>query len=715
MKSILRFSLFAISIILLSNLAAQDKQLTFKDAAYLNPDIRPQSLKKLKWMGASDNFAFVYKNKLVKINAASQKADTILNLEDINTQLKDLDIKESKRFPGISFIDENSFRFSHENKLLLFDIKTKNLQQLNSYRDDAENIDIETNTFNVAYTIDNNLFVSVNGSEIGITDDTDDGIVNGQAVHRREFGIEKGTFWSPKGSYLAFYHKDETMVKDYPLVNIDTRIAEVENTKYPMAGETSHHVMVGIYNLENGKTIFLKTGEPAEQYLTNISWGPEEKFIYVAVLNRDQNHMKLNSYNAVTGEFVKTLFEENNDKYVEPDHGMFFLTSNPKQFLWMSEKDGYDHLYLYEVSGKMIKQLTKGEWVVKDFLGYDNKGSKAYFTGTQDSPLERQIYTVSLKNGEVTKLSSGKGTHKAVFSNDKKYFIDVYSSFTEDVCRKYSLVSAKGKTLNILLDAPDPMKDYKLGETSLINLKSSDNKDLYCRLIKPSNFDPDKKYPVFIYVYGGPHAQLVTDSWLAGGGLFLNLMGQRGYVIFTMDNRGSANRGRDFEQAIFRDIGTVETEDQMKGVEYLKSLDYVDPDRIGVDGWSYGGFMTISLLTRYPDVFKVGVAGGPVIDWKYYEVMYGERYMDTPQDNPDGYENSSLLNRAKDLRSKLLIIHGTVDPTVVWQNSLDFVKRCVKEGVQLDYFVYPGHEHNVRGKDRAHLYEKIFNYFDDYL
>ena len=345
MKTIIKSFIFAICFILFSNLSSQEKQLTFKDAAYLNPDIRPKSLKQLKWMGVTDNFAFVYKNKLVKINAASQKADTILDLKDINTQLKDLDIKESKRFPGISFIDENSFRFSHENKLLLFDIKTKNLQQLNSYRDDAENIDIETNTFNVAYTIDNNLFVSVNGSEIGITDDTDDGIVDGQAVHRREFGIEKGTFWSPKGSYLAFYYKDETMVKDYPLVNIDTRIAEVKNTKYPMAGETSHHVMVGIYNLENGKTIFLKTGEPAEQYLTNISWGPEEKFIYVAVLNRDQNHMKLNSYNAVTGEFVKTLFEENNDKYVEPEHGMFFLTSNPEQFLWMSEKDGYENLY----------------------------------------------------------------------------------------------------------------------------------------------------------------------------------------------------------------------------------------------------------------------------------------------------------------------------------------------------------------------------------
>ncbi len=715
MKEIIRTILLAVSLLLILNLSAQDKQLTFKDAAYMNPDVRPKSLSQLQWMGASENFAFVHKNRLVKINAASQKTDTILNLKDINAQLKDLEIKELKRFPKVSFIDDNTFRFSSDNKILSFNVENKNLQQLNSYGEDAENIDIETNTFNIAYTIDNNLYVSVNEAEIGVTDDTEEGIVNGQEVHRREFGIEKGTFWSPKGNYLAFYRKDETMVADYPLVNIDNRIAEVENSKYPMAGEKSHHVTIGLFNPASGKTIFLKTGKPEEQYLTNISWGPGEKLIYVAVLNRDQNHMKLNSYDVMTGEFVKTLFEERDDKYVEPEHGMYFVNSNPNQFLWMSERDGYDHLYLYDISGDLIKQLTKGDWVVKDFLGFDTKGSKACFTATKDSPLERQVYTVNLNNGKITKLSSGQGSHKAVFNADKKYFIDVYSSFTADVCRRYSIITAKGKTLDIILDAPDPMKDYQLGETSLLTLKSSDNKDLYCRLIKPSNFDPSKKYPVFIYVYGGPHAQLVTDAWLAGGGLFLNLIAQKGYVVFTLDNRGSANRGRDFEQAIFRDIGTVETEDQMKGVEYLKSLDYVDTDRIGVNGWSYGGFMTISLLTRYPDVFKVGVAGGPVIDWKYYEVMYGERYMDTPQDNPEGYENSSLLNRAQDLQSKLLIIHGAVDPTVVWQNSLDFVKKCVDEGVQVDYMVYPQHKHNVRGKDRIHLYEKIFNYFEDYL
>lgn len=715
MKDLLKPLILSIFIVLTLNISAQDKQLTFKDAAYLNKDVFPESIKQLQWMGESDNFVHVDMDKLVKTSAASLKTDTLISLEEIKSKLKEFDTEEIKKFPSITFTDENNFSFKYENTLWLFNIAEKKLQKLNSYNEHAENLDIDKNTNNIAYTIDNNLFISVNGAEIGITDDTDKGIVNGQEVHRREFGIEKGTFWSPKGNYLAFYRKDETMVTDYPLVDIDKRIAEVENTKYPMAGEKSHHVTIGIYNIEKGETIFLKTGEPADQYLTNISWGPDEKQIYVAVLNRDQNHMKLNSYNAKTGDFVKTLFEEKDDKYVEPEHGMWFVNSKPDQFVWMSERDGYDHLYLYDISGELIRQLTKGKWVVTDFMGLDDNGRNAYFTGTMDSPIERQVYSVSLKSGKITKLTNGKGTHKALFSADKKYFIDNYSSFSENVVQRYSLVDGKGKIIKVLLDSDDPLKDYNLGETTIFTIKSEDNTELYCRLIKPAGFDPSKKYPVFIYVYGGPHAQLIDDSWLAGAGLYLNMIAQKGYVVFTLDNRGSANRGREFEQAIFRDIGTVETADQMKGVEYLKSLDYVDAERMGVNGWSYGGFITISLLTRYPDVFKVGVAGGPVIDWKYYEVMYGERYMDTPQDNPEGYENSSLLNRAKDLKSKLLIIHGTMDPTVVWQNSLTFLKKCIDEGIQVDYMVYPGHEHNVRGKDRAHLYEKMFNYFEDYL
>jgi dipeptidyl-peptidase-4 len=251
---------------------------------------------------------------------------------------------------------------------------------------------------------------------------------------------------------------------------------------------------------------------------------------------------------------------------------------------------------------------------------------------------------------------------------------------------------------------------------SVFTIKAADDKtDLYCRLIKPLNFDPSKKYPAIVYVYGGPHAQLVEDSWLGGTSLWDFYMAQKGYVIFTVDNRGSSNRGLEFENIIHRNLGITEMEDQLKGIEYLKNLGYVDMDRIGVTGWSYGGFMTISLMTHYPEVFKVGVAGGPVIDWKYYEVMYGERYMDTPDENPDGYEKTSLLNYAKELKGRLLIIHGAIDNTVVWQHSLTFLEECIKNKILVDYFVYPRHEHNVSGIDRLHLMRKITQYFDDYL
>jgi dipeptidyl-peptidase-4 len=559
----------------------------------------------------------------------------------------------------------------------------------------------------------NNLYYAVGGKIKQITFDEGPGIVNGQTVHRNEFGISKGIFWAPTGDKLAFYRKDESMVTDYPLVNIDTRIAEIENTKYPMAGMTSEQVTLGVYNLADGSTVFMQTGEPKEQYLTSVSWGPDGNYIYIGLLNRDQNHLKLNKYNTSSGEFVATLFEEIHPKYVEPEDPMYFNPENKDEFIWVSERDGYNHLYLHSTTdGALLHQLTEGPWVVTDFLGFFGD-RKVYFLGTKESPLEQNIYSVDLKTYEITRISPDHGTHNAFISKNGKFILDAYSS--TDVSREYKLLDHKGKVVRILQEDRNPLADYALGEMSIFTIKSENDSDLYCRMIKPVGFDASKKYPVFIYVYGGPHAQLISDSWLGGARLFLYYMAQKGFVVFTLDNHGTANRGRDFEQSIFRNLGSIEVHDQMLGVEYLKSLPFVDPDRMGVDGWSYGGFMIISMMLKNPGVFKVGVAGGPVIDWKYYEVMYGERYMGTPQSNPEGYKNSSLLNYVDDLQGKLMIIHGTSDPVVMWQNSLQFLKKAIEANKQIDYFVYPGHGHNVRGVDRSHLYEKISNYFIDNL
>ena len=702
-----------VAVILPVLLLSQNKQLTLEDAVYMNPDVFPQRMDQLQWMGESDEFTYVKNNELLKSRANSKDFQVVAKLDDLNAGLTDLGEDSVKRFPRINYLDESKCRFTHKNNLYTYNVITRNLEKVNELPGEAENKDVCDETFNIAYTIDNNLYMAKGGDQIQVTDDENGGIVNGQEVHRREFGIHTGTFWSPKGKYLAFYRKDETMVTDYPLVDIEPRIAEVKNTKYPMAGMESHHVRLGVYDPETDQTIFMKTGEPKDQYLTCVTWDPSEQFIYIALLNRDQNHVKLNKYDVTTGELVKTLFEEKNDKYVEPEHPLFFPESLPGRFLWFSKRHDHQHLYLYDTDGNLIQPVTRGDWSVLDYLGTDKKGKKVFFTATKESPIQENIYCVELKNGNITRISPDHGTHKGMVSHSGEYIIDVYSS--TDVAREYKMLNEKGKEVYTLLENEDPLKDYNLGEMEIFTIKAADSTDLYCRLIKPADFEEGKKYPVFFYVYGGPHSQLVSDSWLGAAGLFQNYMAQQGYVVFTMDNRGTTNRGLEFEQAIFRNLGTIEVADQMEGVNYLKSLDFVDPDRIGIDGWSYGGFLTISMIMKHPGVFKAACAGGPVIDWKWYEVMYGERYMDTPESNPEGYQNASLLNYVDSLNTDLLILQGTMDPVVVWQNSLSFIQACVDKGKQVEYFVYPGHEHNVRGKDRVHMYEKIRMFFDERL
>ncbi|MCF8299225.1 MAG: S9 family peptidase [Saprospiraceae bacterium] len=710
MKKLNLILIFA--LICLTTSFAQKKLLQIDDAMK-NASVYPASMNQIQWMGETDYFTFVEKNNLYQRKASQSSDKKVYKLEEINKALNEYDLEALKRFPQINWVENNAFLFDYQNNIFIYNVDSKVLKKANSYPEKAEGVEIADHTNFIAYTKENNLFISINGEEIAVTNDENTGIKNGQTVHRSEFGIEDGIFWSPSGKLLAFYRKDETIVTDYPLVDIESRVASLENTKYPMAGETNEEVTVGIYYPESKKTIFLKTGEPKTQYLTNVTWSPDEKQIYIAVLNRDQNHMKLNVYDSQNGDFIKTLFEEKNERYVEPEHGPIFLPENNDKFLWYSERDGWNHLYLYNTKGELIKQLTKGNWLVTDFLGFDKGDENAYFMSTIASPIEDHLCSVNLKSSKINKITSKTGTHNILLSVDKKYAIDIYSSTT--VAREYLLLDNKGKVIQTLQENVDPLKDYNLGKTEIFTIKAEDGTELYCRMIKPMNFDAKKKYPVLVYVYGGPHAQMITDSWLGGAGLWLNYMAQQGYLIWTLDNRGSANRGFEFESCIHRNLGTLEVEDQMAGVEYLKTLPYVDAKRIGVDGWSYGGFMTISLMLKNPGVFKVGCAGGPVIDWKWYEIMYGERYMDTPQDNPDGYKNASLLNYVDKLDGRLLLIHGTMDPTVVWQNSLAFIKKCVDEEKLVDYFVYPGHEHNVRGMDRVHLWRKIEQYFDDNL
>ena len=699
---------------------AQDKkELTFKDAVLKGySSLSPERLNQLQWVKNDDSYTYCYKKAkkqyLLIGSVNSMIEDTLLNLADLNKIMLLPDTVALKSFPAIKWLDKSDFYVNYKNTFYKINVPAKTANRICDYPANGENTDFEETKFNLAYTVDNNLFISTSdGRTLKVTDDSDKGIVNGQIVHRNEFGINKGIFWSPNGNYLAYYRKDETMVTDYPIININERPAKVKMIKYPMAGMTSHEVTLGVYNMATGKSVFLKTGEPKDHYLTCITWDPSEKFIYVATLNRDQNHMWLNKYNSQTGEFVKTLFEETDEKYVEPDHTLVFLKESPDKFIWFSERDGYRHVYLYNTEGKLIRQLTKGKWVVLDVLDVDEKKDQLFVWGTGENPTEKHIYRVNMNNGQYKRLSKESGTHFALVSNLNHYIIDVFSNLNTP--RTYKLLDENGKNVKQIFKASNPLNDYKIGNCDIFTINAADNSPLWCRMIKPSEFNKNKKYPVLVYVYNGPRVQLVTNSWLGGSPLWMYYFAEQGYIIFTVDGRGSENRGRDFGQITFRHLGKYEIEDQLKGVEYLKSIPFIDSDKMAVHGWSYGGFMTTSLMVKTPGTFKVGVAGGPVIDWKFYEVMYTERYMDTPKSNPEGYKEASLLNYVDNLKGKLLTIHGTADDVVVMQHNLAFIKKCIDHGIQTDFFVYPGHHHNVRGKDRYHLMQKVLQYIQDNL
>ena len=563
---------------------------------------------------------------------------------------------------------------------------------------------------------DHQLYVrTADDHERQLTTDGSREIVYGESVHRNEFGINEGLFWSPDGQRLAFYRMDQSMVTDYPQVDIFPLEATYEPDKYPMAGMTSHKVTVGIYDIQTQKTIYLQAGDPTDRYFTNIAWSPDNKTVYMFELNRGQNDCRLVSYNAQTGERIAELYRETSDKYVEPMNPIQFLPWDDTKFVLQSQKDGYNHLYLFNIEGKELKQLTKGPWVVIELCGFNKKAQSIIYTSNEKNPLQNNIYAVSVKTGKRTLLDEGIGCVQSVsLSNSGERLYERYSA--PEVPRVIKAIStANGKGYE-LLRADDPWKGYQQPIFETGSIKAADGTtDLYYRMVKPHDFNPAKKYPTVVYVYGGPHAHIVDASWHWYSRPWETYMAQKGYVLFILDNRGSERRGQAFEQATFHQLGQIEMQDQMKGVDYLRTLPYVDMDRLGVHGWSFGGFMTISLMTNYPDVFKVGVAGGPVIDWKWYEVMYGERYMGTPENNPEGYEKCSLIPKAKNLKGKLQIITGYNDNTVVPQHCLSFLDACVKAGTQPDFFAYPGEEHNMRGHASVHLHERITQYFEDYL
>lgn len=707
-----------ILLVLLANTSitnAQDKMLSIADVA--GYDLYPQR-KQFNWLPNGTKISTVEtinnKSTLLIKDLLSGITDTTLNIDDLQIAMDDLHMDQNiKRFPTYSWVDNYIIQFSNGGTFFNYNTLTKNMQMVGAINTEGQFTELHKETMNSAYVKENNIIIKTEDFERKITYDGGNGIVYGEAVHRFEFGITKGLFWSPEGEKLAFYRMDERSVSDYPIYNLGVNPASSFNIKYPTAGDSSHTVKVGVYNVEESTILYLDTDGPYDQYLTNVTWSPDGEYIYIAWVNRAQNHMKLQRYSATTGQLDKTLFEEKNERYVEPEHGPIFLKNQEDRFVWFSEKDGYNHLYLYNTKGKEIDQLTKGKWIVTELLGFNEDESKLFIVGTKDSPLERHLYSINMDDFSIKKITKNAGTHTIVMNGKGNRFIDIYSSL--ETPREYRIVDEFGNISEVLFQAKDPLEDYATCKIEISPLVKG-NTVFYQRMVFPPNFDPNKKYPAIVYLYGGPHSQQIRNTWNGAARMEFLYWAQQGYIVYTIDNRGSANRGFEFESAIHRKLGTLEMEDQMAGVKYLKKLPFIDKNRLGVHGWSFGGFMTTSLMSRNPGVFKVGVAGGPVIDWDYYEIMYTERYMDTPQENPEGYKTANLLNHIENLEGRLLMIHGTDDDVVLWQHSLLYMQKAVDKNIlNLDYFVYPKHKHNVRGKDRAHLIGKISQYLFEHI
>jgi dipeptidyl-peptidase-4 len=700
---------------------AQQQPLTLRDAVLkAGTDLAPERLRGLQWVEGAQRYSYVKGEQLMRGDLGKTTDRTLVELGTLNAQLPDS--AKLKGWPMITWQAGDRFRFLHNQRLYAYDIAKSELQAVTRIEAGAGHEEIEPGSGAVAFVNDDNVLVMRAGqgknNPTMITSDGGNGIVNGQSVHRNEYGVEKGLFWGPKGGKLAFYRMDESMVTTYQLEDIGTQPSTFDAIRYPMAGQASHHVTIGVHDVNSGNTVFLKTGEPIDQYLTNISWEPDEQHLLVAHLDRATQNLRMVRYDAATGEAKGTVFTERDDKYLEPLQPARFLKTRPTQFIWRSRRDGWQHLYLYDLRKGLVRQLTKGAWEVERIVGLDPKESFAIVEGTAtiDSAdprgaLETHLYRVDLATGRTLRLTAEPGSHHGQLSSDGAHVIDTWSSL--DVPNRSVIRSTRnGSVLKTLVNAKDPFSALAAGRVELLTIDGENGDRLNARIIKPSGFDPARRYPVLIYVYNGPHVQLVSNAFLGGASPWMLHAAERGYLVWTVDGHGTPNRGKAFEQVIHRQLGVVEVRDQLRGVEWLKRQPWVDGERIAVHGWSYGGHMTTAMLTRHPGTFKAGVAGGPVMDWRLYEVMYGERYMDTPAENPDGYAVTTLPTLCKDLKDPLLIITGGKDDTVVPEHSYAFLKACVSAGVQVDFFNYPGHGHNVRGKDRLHLMEKVLGYID---
>lgn len=704
------FAALISSLMLAASYSAVALELTVHDIIYKKKELLPRKLEQLQWLPGSHLFSYVDEEQNLVITDADSQVVKRISLKQFN-EMQDL---KDESIPELSFIDATSFWVRIHEKILVYDIESGNYTQANSLPKDAANL-VFYSPEKIAYTLGPNLFIAVNNQHTQLTDCAPlQNIVNGHVVHRSEFGINQGSFWSKSGKLLAYYRMDESMVDDYPFKDIKSFPTKYTTIKYPMTGVKSHEVKLLIYNLENAKTITLDIAGPADQYLTNVSFSADDKHIFVNILNRAQNSLATTLFETATGTMVDQLWEYQAEKYINPAFSYYFSQKRPEFPLWCSRHLGWFSLFELDINAKELRALSQGSKDISSIHGFCESEDKFFYSAFDGHYPSRHGYMYDFSRAKEIKLTAQEGIHTIKPSEDGKYVLDTFSNVKTGY--QVNLLSSEGEELRTIYEAPDSLKGYKEVDRQLLTLKSADGHyDLFARLILPADFDKNSRYPAIVYVYGGPHAQIVQDTYFLGARLWEIMMAQKGYVVFSLDNRGSGNRGLQFEQESFRALGKVELLDQLKGIEFLQSRPYVDASRLGVYGWSFGGFMATSLMVKYPEIFKVGIAGGAVTDWRLYEAMYGERFMGTANDNNDGYLESSCLNFVQNLKGRFMMISGTHDDVVVPSNTELFIDKAIESGNKIDSFYYPYGKHHFDSKGEFHLHEKITTYFDENL
>ncbi|MBS4013888.1 MAG: S9 family peptidase [Bacteroidetes bacterium] len=583
-------------------------------------------------------------------------------------------------------------------KLTLLEKNTK--QQLPTFSPDGNNI---------AFVRDNNIYIySIKtGKTKQITFDGEyNKIINGLAdwVYEEEFSFTQGFFWSPDNQKLAYYRFDESRVKEFNMMIYGDLYPYEYRFKYPKAGEENAIVSIHIYNVNNSKTVKVDLGKNKDQYIPRIMWTNDASKLSIQRLNRHQNHFELLIADANTGK-TKLAYEEKNKYYVSVTDDLFFLKDN-KEFIISSEKEGYNRLYLYNMNGSLVKPLSPQNQEVEKFFGINEDSRIAFYSAYEDHPAFINLYSINIDDLKVKRLTEQNGHNNPVFSEKYKFFINFFT--TMNTPPVISIHNSDGSLVKVLEDnqlLKDKMKEYDFVEKEFFSFMTSDNIELNGYIMKPSDFDPNKKYPVLLYVYGGPGSQTVTNRWDTFNGVWYQMLVKMGYIIASIDNRGTGGRGEEFKKMTYLQLGKYETIDQIEAAKYLGNIDYIDESRIGIFGWSYGGYMSSLCISLGADYFKTAIAVAPVTHWKFYDTIYTERYMRTPQENPNGYELFSPINHTAKIKGNYLLVHGSADDNVHYQNAIEMIYSLIDEDVSFDLMIYPNQNHGISGgNSRLHLY-----------